>query len=657
MKKHALHILFILVIMLLQTPLVIAEDDSGTFRGKWWNYYDRGIERADKGENDQALSDLKKAVSLRSKDQLMARTYGMHFMDYFPHREIGVIYYIQGDLDRAITELEASVGQQESAKAIYFLNKVRKEKMLKQQVKASPPVIAIESPRPGTAVKELETSIRGRVKGDGLISRIRIGSSSVSVDLAAKEIGFEKTIKLEEGENRIVVVAEDLLGNRAEQTFALTVDREGPSINLSEMAAEMKDGKKFFRIRGEVDDSTGIKSILVNGKALEIVRKEIVPLDIMIDSGEIKGKLLIQAFDMFDNETRAEIDAEKEITLFNRKEPYVMLAFNGAGIFSSDKDAPVLTLKGATDIPEVYVDRYYVEGEVFDNKGVEKILVNNKEISIKKGKKIFFNKIIPLAEGKNRVSVQVFDGSGNKASNDFSVTRHIPSVMQTGNRMSITVLPFEAKQKTTELTGLANDYLTGSLTDQKRFNVIERAKLEQVLLEQKLTKSKLTDPEHSIRVGKLMSAEAILATSIKEDQKSVEIISRVINTETSQVMEVKDVFTEDKSASTVKELIDGLATKIALSFPLVEGMVIKKEDGTVYTDLGARSKIKKDSAVIVYRKGKEIKHPVTGKSLGFDTLKIAEGRFEDVQDDFSKAKILDKPALKEIQVKDLIVTK
>jgi TolB-like protein len=253
--------------------------------------------------------------------------------------------------------------------------------------------------------------------------------------------------------------------------------------------------------------------------------------------------------------------------------------------------------------------------------------------------------------------VQVFDGSGNKASNDFSVTRHIPSVMQTGNRMSITVLPFEAKQKTTELTGLANDYLTGSLTDQKRFNVIERAKLEQVLLEQKLTKSKLTDPEHSIRVGKLMSAEAILATSIKEDQKSVEIISRVINTETSQVMEVKDVFTEDKSASTVKELIDGLATKIALSFPLVEGMVIKKEDGTVYTDLGARSKIKKDSAVIVYRKGKEIKHPVTGKSLGFDTLKIAEGRFEDVQDDFSKAKILDKPALKEIQVKDLIVTK
>jgi len=64
--------------------------------------------------------------------------------------------------------------------------------------------------------------------------------------------------------------------------------------------------------------------------------------------------------------------------------------------------------------------------------------------------------------------------------------------------------------------------------DQKRFNIVERTKLDKVLLEQKLTKAKLTDPEHSIKVGRLMSADAIIATSVKEDKKSIEVVSRVI---------------------------------------------------------------------------------------------------------------------------------
>ena len=45
---------------------------------------------------DQAAGDLNAALEQRGRDQRMARTYGMHFVDYFPHRELGIIYFEPG---------------------------------------------------------------------------------------------------------------------------------------------------------------------------------------------------------------------------------------------------------------------------------------------------------------------------------------------------------------------------------------------------------------------------------------------------------------------------------------------------------------------------------------------------------------------------------
>ena len=122
-------------------------------------------------------------------------------------------------------------------------------------------------------------------------------------------------------------------------------------------------------------------------------------------------------------------------------------------------------------------------------------------------------------------------------------------------------------------------------------------------------------------------------------------------------MEVKDVYCEDKSLSSVKELMEGLAVKIATSFPVVEGMVIKKDSGYLYTDMGSLMRIKKDMGVIFYRKGKEIKHPVTGKFLGNDITKLGEGRIEDLQENFSKVKLTYKAKQQDIHVKDMMITK
>jgi hypothetical protein len=61
---------------------------GGLFRHRWWNYYQRALGAADDRNYAAARADLTAALERRDLDQRMARTYGMHFIDYFPHREL-----------------------------------------------------------------------------------------------------------------------------------------------------------------------------------------------------------------------------------------------------------------------------------------------------------------------------------------------------------------------------------------------------------------------------------------------------------------------------------------------------------------------------------------------------------------------------------------
>ena len=98
----------------------------GAFRHKWWNYYERGLSFADGRFFEEAVRDLKLAIAKREKDQRMARTYGMHFIDYFPRRELGIVYYQMGDMEAAKAELSRSLSQYPTAKARFYLDRVQK---------------------------------------------------------------------------------------------------------------------------------------------------------------------------------------------------------------------------------------------------------------------------------------------------------------------------------------------------------------------------------------------------------------------------------------------------------------------------------------------------------------------------------------------------
>ena len=646
---------FVLVAMTTPQP-AIAEESSGTWRGKWWNYYERGLDRGEKGEWEAARSDLAKALNLRDRDQRRARTYGMHFVDYFPHRELGVAYLQLGDPQKALAELELSYQNEESAKASFYLNKVRGVLLKQQGLRLPAPVIAVSSPTPGQSLRDAAITVRGHVAADGFVSSIRVNGIPYRFDLARKDLNFSVDVPLDD-EAHVTIEATDLTGNTSRSEIPVVVDREGPSISLTAIS-RTPENKNRIRITAALTDTSGIKELLLNGVIIATGSAREMTLDTTATLAPGSATIHIETTDLLGNQTTIDLEPDRDRAALLRSGPRVMLAMNGPGIFTSDKEPPVISLKDTEDLPAVYIDRYYVEGEAFDNSKIEKIIINGKEIQIAKGKKVFFSKMLKLKEGSNKITVEAVDGSGNKNSTHFNVKRITPSSRQNSARMSLSVLPFNGKVKNATVQDMADDFLVAALVDQKRFQIVEREKLKQILQEQKLSKEHLTDPEHSIQVGKLLSADAILATTIAEGQKSLEIITRLISSETAEVMETKDVYIEDKSLAAVKELMEGLASKLTLGFPVVEGIVVKREKSTLFSDLGSSSGVRKSMAAAVYRRGKEIKHPVTGKSLGWDMVKIGDGTFEDVQDGFSKVRLSEKTkGQQDIQTRDVIITR
>jgi len=117
---------------------------KGAFRHRWWNYYERALSFSDGEFHKEAVSDLKVAIEQRPDDQRMARTYGMHFVDYFPHRELGIAYYRMGELTAAQGELELSISQYPSSKARFYLDRVRKTLIEKERGEVKPPRLVLD---------------------------------------------------------------------------------------------------------------------------------------------------------------------------------------------------------------------------------------------------------------------------------------------------------------------------------------------------------------------------------------------------------------------------------------------------------------------------------------------------------------------------------
>lgn len=615
---------------------------GGYFRHRWWNYYERALEYAEVESYVRAVSDLEEALAQRDEDQRMARTYGMHFVDYFPHRELGVVLYRMGDLERAEGELETSLGQYPTAKAQFYLERVRKERIEREGREVTAPKLSLDFDAVPVWTREDPVVVSGVVEDEMYVAGIRVNGAPLFIEGSSKQIRFHRDLSLGQGQHLVSVEATNLLGGTTKEEFVIHVDRQGPMIIVEDL--NLGEGKVpgGVTVSGFVQDEAGVSEVHVDGQALSIEEGQEVPFAYRRDAGT--GTVEVFARDRLGNGATARIPLSPDEV---GRSP-VLLAFaetaEGGGrrlasLFGlGDAIPPRVSLEGWTDSQVVYLDKAYLEGRVSDAGRIASLAINKVPVLIRRGRMIFFNHFVKLDEGENQIAIEASDEAGNSVSKEISITRKVPKSLRLSERLSLTVLPMEQGGALSDASLFFQNYLIDSLVDRNRFRVVERERLAEILEEQKLSQTGLIDRGTALRVGKLVAVHAIVTGSMIETNAGMEIVSRLIDTETSEILATEDVYGEQKDPAGLKSMAEAMAIKIHRDFPLVDGLVIDKKKNQILTDLGAEQ-IRMQKRVLVYRET-VIEHPLTKKRLGTDNEIIGRAVLTQVMPEASKAEVV-----------------
>ena len=181
---------------------------------------------------DQAVADFQAAIGQRPADQWHARTYGMHVIDYFPYRELGIVYYRLKRYPEALHELETSLRTVDTAKAKFYLNKARKALLEQTGRDIAPPRLQLDSPPDNLLTNRLTVDVSGQAEDDTSIATLTINGRPLFIELAEPRFTFTQELPLQDGANTVDIVAADLLGHLAQQRRTVHLDLQGPLLSL-----------------------------------------------------------------------------------------------------------------------------------------------------------------------------------------------------------------------------------------------------------------------------------------------------------------------------------------------------------------------------------------------------------------------------------------
>lgn len=650
----------------------------GLFRGRWWNYFERGQSFAEGEFWEEAESDLKKAIEKRFEDNRRARSYGLHFVEYFPHRELGVVYFRQDKYEDAEPELILSLSHEESAKAKFYLNKARKSTLKRDKSDKSAPVISITTPYEGTIISNLNIRVTGASTDDKYVSEMEVNGKPVFIETADKKINFSQKVRLKPGNNTIIVTATDLTGKVTYKKVHITVDRQAPLLSIESIERFTKNS---YTINGVITDEAGVAELNIGGESIPISNINETLFSHTVSGPEGSG-VAFKAVDSAGNTTDGTIVLEtlsfaqtKNIRTVSSWQAipvrYASLMSDlatDAGIHAGDKKPTIKPVTADDTIPPfitlkerikekqtVYTDSFFIEGKVKDAGGIVSLTINDKPILIRPGIKLFFNYLPELEEGPNELVIIATDSAGNSSKETIVVKRKIPVSHQITSRLATAILPFQNLSKENTFSTIFSDSFLDTLFNLNRFNFLARADdLEAILAEQKLSTSDLADKSAALRLGKIVSAEIVIGGTVMETSKFMQIYARVIDTETTEIMVSTDVYGEEVDMETFKYLIDGLAWKIVKSFPMIEGMVVKFDKNNVYLDSGAEESVRKNMRFIIYR---PVKVDTNTSESGDIAEMLCEAKVSNVGSNISKLEIVRQSEGKLIQLSDLAITK
>ncbi len=653
---------------------------KGLFRGRWWNHYERGISFGQGDFLKEAMDDFKVALQQRNDDQRMARTYGMHFIDYFPHRELGVTFYKMGLFQEAIHELELSLSTVESSKAKFYLNKARTSH-LKDGIKdITPPKISVSTPERNNATNSFFVLVSGVASDENYVSSVTINGIPEFIELSDKKIEFEKKVELQPGQNIVTITAKDLLGNTDTESFQVQGDYQGPNLSIINFVNNQQTNKQKITVNLAYSDESGIEYICLEGKKefSKGKRNGTIATDVKLKTG--RNLIQMEALDNAGNKTKGEfsifyypgkIVASNDAFSFSGFAPQIFTdaVYIAKKTDKNDKQPPEINLRGLIKIlsdnePLTITgrkknNRFFIEGMASDNSSIEEILINDTPIFFAKGKVIVFNKLIEFKEGKNQFTIIAKDSKGNTSTKSVKVNRRIQQIDLEESKMTISIMPFKNNCMSPGLTDSIYNLFLQEIINSERFNVIERGpEFETILKELNLSQTELVDKKKAVQAGKLLTSDAIMIGNIIENRTEVEIYVKLINVETSEYITINDVYGQDKSKTQLEYLLAGLASEIVHSVPLIEGQVLDVKGNIFFLDIGKTRhfNIKKGIKCLVYRSSPFI---VDGVNLGNDTSILGTLLMNRVKPNFSSAVRYgpENKKNREIKKSDKVITK
>jgi len=248
------------------------------------------------------------------------------------------------------------------------------------------------------------------------------------------------------------------------------------------------------------------------------------------------------------------------------------------------------------------------------------------------------------------------------------------------SKASLAVLPFtyharsikvkdgwvEVVRKEFQTSELTNKLIT-ALVATRKFDVVERKRVDDILGEIKLTEQELTDPARAVEAGKLIGADYMLMGSIslfsvraewsrvpnsrhwsRALKSHVIVDMRIVNSRTSKVVaahkgEVKDISrtlhdSNDAPPALEADFVDQLQRKlcdelVVYTIDSVYPIRIVDSDGLeVSLNRGQGGGLEVGMTLDVLVEGKQIKDPDTGELLGYRQRQIGQIRVTEVEE-------------------------
>jgi TolB-like protein len=231
--------------------------------------------------------------------------------------------------------------------------------------------------------------------------------------------------------------------------------------------------------------------------------------------------------------------------------------------------------------------------------------------------------------------------------------------------------------KNFETTAFTNKFVT-ALVQTRKFDVVERSRVDEALKEVQMTQGGLMDPARAIKAGKMIGADYLLMGEISVFEVTsrwlqvpntsrwsctvtgrIIVDMRIVDSRTSKVVsadagevvhEVQSLHENQLPVVVDGKYIDSLQRLLCESLVLstIDGVypvrVASFTEGQATLNRGEGGGLEVGMVLDVYAEGKDVIDPDTGETLGAEEVKIGRIKVIEVLPRFSKAAVVEASA-------------